>query len=259
MKKISEYFDDAFKVVAGLSIIFLLIGFFDLYFKYLFYGIFITNYINPSEILISSFENIFFTISLTMYLLFICYGFFSIFNEKLLFFEKQLPENNYKTPLFIKALEIFGLFIIPILTVIITYYTDSKEKAFDLFLLMIYYLICLIVFLSLIWVLLKLYIRFHENLKVTYFTNNKTKVSIFLLICILPFMILAKNYGLYFMNSFNKKNNTIIEFTFADNYKLTTNDSLYYLGKTDNFYFIWNKRQNKTAIYPSSEIKKIIQ
>ena len=77
-------------------------------------------------------------------------------------------------------------------------------------------------------------------------------------------ILLTVAIQLYRINSFkydslnDPKNLDKMDFYFSDLIKVSTNDSIKYLGKTEAFYFLWNRKSKVSTIYQAVDVKKVL-
>lgn len=87
--------------------------------------------------------------------------------------------------------------------------------------------------------------------------STGTTVRSFWIAGILAFVFLLIVLSLKIKRVSNNKSGKTSTFYLANDSTITTNDSIKFLGKTQGYYFLWNKNSNTSTIYPASEIKKI--
>lgn len=239
-------FDEFLKYIPAISLAAVFLASYDLYTYYHYFNIDIFSYIGVSEILIKSSTRL-----------------ASIMIELVL----ALMLNSWTTPLVDSASATenpkmrkrkFLLFIALtaiILSVLLVFPKFYHGK--NLQLISIEQWVRRILFLSM---LLNAYWFGSKKEKIEQLTNPKTLfASVFVFLSI--WVIISTYIGslntdrIKNLKEFPSKPNQ--EYTLTSGTAFNLGDSLRYLGKTDSYYFMWDKKLNSTIILPSSDIKFI--
>lgn len=242
-----EYVENFIKIATTISILALCIGFLQLEAFYLLFHINISNYIGVSEIVTTSFS---FLIS---YLIHLTISYF-IMKKWFIIFEKQNMHSSEETK--IKGFYLNAVLIISIIVTI--------PLLLEPFINLHYYVIIVVNFLAQIG-LINLIIYFvAKHVVYKKKTNFLRKINTHR-ISIMIFIIYLISFPLTFFYAYGQKifemaywkENVQTKIFLMDNSTIITNDSIKYLGKTDKFYFIYNRKSGLSSIYPAEEIKKI--
>lgn len=242
-KTLINLVEDTTKIIALLAIYILLTGFFQLFIYYELFNINITSYISTSEIILLSFSN----------LILILYFIGAVLALHLTYHFKIKPKDPDKAKASSNLIwyEVFLLVIILISAGIFAYIKKDDEYFYwMIFLLLMVATICInIVFLNKLLLGLKNGMRYTSKI----FFGGITMA--FITAFTILFADGIKIINIKFRKTFPQK----ISFQLKDGRMIAPKDSLYYLGKTENYLFIWNKNDDSTTIYPTSEIVKFVQ
>jgi hypothetical protein len=243
MPKIILYCENLMKVVSVLSVFLLIAGYIDIYTSFSFYHIDVTQYLNASEIIISSFTNI---VKAFLIVVFVLAGVLT-----LTFIIKYIFPYGSNKGIFL----MFILFTLFELGYVLYNYFSRDYIVFINSLISAVKILIYLIFLLLYYFSMPR-VEFKEVPREEY-----VPITIFLFISMFVItltFILLDNYNRFFNSKFGKKGNNVTELVLADR-KIVANDTLVLAGKTDGFYFLWNRKQNKTDIIPAGEVKEIIK
>lgn len=253
--KIIEYFKNFITIATVLSILALCIGFLQLEFFYLLFGINISNFIGVSEIITRSFSYLtwfFLPLACSSYLVrefFVNYtnistGKINDLNNlqksrKIAFIILRFPlPVLFLYIIYISVIHVLKISVNPIIELLIDFVSITA------FFFMIGFLMTL-----------KLY-----RSKFKYFQSESKFVGLRLFLLsysvVIPIALIVSLLFSFFALTY-VKDSTQTSIYFKDSTQINTNDSIKYLGKTDKFYFIFNRKSGVSSIYPAEEVKEI--
>lgn len=269
MNKYTRFFEDLLKVLAAISLILLIAAYIDLKTYYRFFGINISNYISTSEIIISSIDNLALVLfSLLLQLLLWLFFFDHLFD----YTEKDVDEhfkgklrpavifdNDLSMERFIKSKKI-RLIIISLL--ILTAISITTKNIFPKSVFATEFSPFVILNF---WIFTSLYLIFLPITRFLWKVSKKQEeyhpkmlVSFIVFLSIFMGTIWIKSH--FEANRIRKYGNSEnVEIILKDSLKIFPNDSIRYIGKTENYIFFWNKKTWTSTIYPVGDIKQIIQ
>ena len=109
----------------------------------------------------------------------------------------------------------------------------------------------LILFIIAIYINPRIYIRLNSRT-----ISNSRKRNTLAAIAVVEFWIFIAILGIN--ESYKRKHfNPEVTISFVDGHLLTTNDSLYYLGKTKTYLFTYSIKSNSTSVHPINGVDKI--
>lgn len=246
MKYINS-FEQFTKTAAVISIIIVSLGFMSLVVFYEFFHIDIFEFISISEIITTSFSlllSLFIPIFISFFILqkLLLNGWMYRNNLKVLYHTLSTP--FLKSTILLLAViiyvwfQLYGIFL-------------TRNS----FLIEIFNIVFATSFLitSSLATMITAFLYFHRKRKIVIL---KTKIIVLLAVIIfsLFFIVVTTNKALLLINSNQDKKTT---FYLNNSSKIVTNDTIKYLGKTQDYYFLWNKKSEVSTIYPASEIVKI--
>ncbi len=224
-----EGFSKLAQNIPAFTVVLVLFGFFNIYSYYLSFGIDITSYVEPSEILFS-FSSLFFNATLI-----ICtaavYTVGDLINDKL---NQWKP--NAKTLFKFLFGSIYFLFISFCTNLVYKIFPNSLETNTVLDSVRIFILLFVIIVAS--------------RWKSRPFSKYVFIVSVSLLI------LLQRNSQIHSLIVDDKQPFYQVELKFADS-NLTTDSTLLYVGSSSNYIFFWNVVKNSASVYPLKELKQI--
>ena len=265
MKKYTALFEDILKVFASLSILLIICGYIDIKTYYNYFGINISRYISSSEIIMASLDNLLIVFLLILIQLIIWLSFFNY-----LFDYTQEDINKYwgnkRRPVIddhsirrlfqSKRMKIFTLVILLLVVL------STLAKSFFLYnvLLAQFSLFIGITF----FIFFFLYLGFFtltkhlwDRIKDQKSYNPKLFISFLIFFPILAITVWVKNDFFVAKNVYRYGNKENIELLLENDLVVGANDSIRYLGRTDNYFFYWNKKNGDSKIYPLSQVKEI--
>lgn len=231
------------KIAAVFSIVIVFLGFVNLFFYYKAFNIEIFEYLSVSEVITTSFS--FFT-SLVIVSIFSSLIVWLILRTSWIYHPQKKVSYNY--------FFIISFLFVPLLILI------KLIKVENVSVFQILSLLYEILFMSFLFTSV-FHTNYMSSLKDEKVVERKKIASVnsikwtAIQVVILYFFLI-----LLFKISFIKyKNITTSTSTFflSNDSMITTNDSIKYLGKTEGYYFLWNKNSKASTIYPASEIKRI--
>lgn len=96
-----------------------------------------------------------------------------------------------------------------------------------------------------------------ETLKANKEYNGKVILSLLIFFSVCITTLWVKNS--FQFNRIRKfGNNKWVEIILDDKTKVTQTDTVRFVGKTEKYYFYWNKISKETIAYPSSEVVNVI-
>lgn len=232
MKLFNSYVESILKLITLITILVTAVGYIHLVWYYNQFNIQISQYVTISEIFIHSFGNVIFFLS----------GF--ILPIGLIFYK-------YYTREYVNKIEEIILFGVCILIYIGLWLFRNLIDDLTFQFITTSYMIMIVVF------------AFSSLIKDPIFKSQKLIKRILivntLLLIISGFVMLFFNFKksqqLIFKTGDVKKRVILIK---NDSKYIGLNDSLHFVGKTDNFYFLNDSIKKITIIYPASEIKTIM-
>ncbi|MDO9374552.1 MAG: hypothetical protein Q7T76_09045 [Ferruginibacter sp.] len=251
MRLFKDYEPEKFTKHFPIITIFLLItATSNLYFFYSYFNILIFEYISVSEIILSSFSVLllYFVIVLTSFVCLIL-----LLSD----LEKNYKDNTLSKNWFLNRLVWIFVSVVIVAAAFAEWHLSNLIKSSGLlgildflsqFILLTFYsfLIAFAIFQS-------AYDDYHKN-------NTPYSLSTIIATSMIFPLLLTMTFGNNKMFTRIQKfpNEYMTEFYFNDNSKIFTNDSIYYLGKTNSHYFFWNKSSKSSTIISASEIKKVV-
>jgi hypothetical protein len=267
MNKYTTFFEDIIKILAALSLILLICGYVDVKTYYGYFGINISGYISSSEILTASLDNLKIVIISLLIQLFIWLSFFNyLFNYTVedvnLYWQNKAKPKEYAQQLSMvrlfesKRMKIFVFLIILLLALSIVIKLIFPKSIFA---------IQLSLFMGItLWIFMCIYLAFFtvtkpmwDKLKKQKRYDPKLLISFIVFIPILVITIWVKNIAFVANNIRKYGNSERIELRLQNDSVISTNDSVRYLGRTENYVFFWNKNTWTSKIYPSGQVKEI--
>ena len=249
MERITSFFDDILKIAAGISLFLVICGYINIYSYYYFYSIDISPYINPSDLIVG-------IIPTFLYFLIVLVGtvpFLFLMLENVDVFE-NLQNEKYWLVLY-QICIFFVLFFIDVAQFVIiqeTVFRNKFEIGSSIVRTFHYY-----VWLAPIFIILIATAKFIKLENSLYSKYNLTLLRGALILGPLTPIFLILNNKI----SFDQRKNSVIQknavLNMANGKRLILTDSVILLGKSDNYYFLWNRISGEKEIISSSEIKEI--
>lgn len=270
MKKITTFLDDFLKMLAVFTVLLIITGYVDLKTHYDFFGINISNYISTSEILLFSIDHItavllFIFLQLIIWLIFFDYLFDYTDEDirkgwrmgerrpKLQFDHDEAIRRFFRNKK-LTAL-IFIIFALMVLTPIVQFLIPYNKTISQI---SIYILVNTFVILILYTIGIQLSRKLWLISKKQKVYHSKLLVSFVIFFPVLIFSTwLNSNLSANHLRKYG--NNSNIEITLQDYTKISSNDSIRYIGSTGSYHFFWTPTNLETIAYPTSQIKKIIR
>lgn len=268
MNKYTTFFEDLLKIFASFSLILLMAGYFDLKTYYNYFGINISSYVNASEILMASLDNLSIvifslTIQFIIWLSFFKYLFDYTEEDINMYWEGKRKPKEYSDDLTIirflgnKKIRIFILIQFIVFIIALIFKNIFPHSRFLL-------QFGLFVFINL-WIFMWIYMAWIQSTRIFYNIfkrqenySPKLLISFVVFVPTLLFTIWVKN-AMFVGNHLRKYGNKEkIEMILQNDSIISTNDSIRYLGKTGNYIFFWNKNTWTSTIYSSGQVKEII-
>lgn len=243
MKSIVLFFENFNKIFTGLTFFVIVIGYLDLYMYYKWFNIDIAEYLTVSEVIITSISNLFYAI-LYLVIPFISLEIFLHKSQDYLEDKKRFSRKQIVTLLII----ICSLLSISMIAGIALEKLNDNPK-----------LVLRFISQETTMILLALlggwgfYDVFRDSLK----KNFKYPIEVLSLLTIVLIYI-----TLIFYNAKNRrddvlaKNEKNIQIIFGSGITVATNDSIGFIGKTENYYFFYNRKQGTSNIYPCKDFKE---
>lgn len=251
------------KLSTVATLFLIVVGFIDLKLFYSPFGININNYISPSEILLLSLDSLFIILISTVFQLYVWYVLFKKIilteTEEPLFLEDKSLNFIINDRIFKAILKnrlflvnsislIFLLIVFTILRIkfpLIEFFRIARNFTGLNYLLFVFIVFAWFPSTRSVFQLLK--------------TKQYYDPKIFLIFLIFFSSILT---SIWVKNTFsaaevmkygNKSKVTIL----INNNPISNGDTLRYLGRTDNYFFFWNRITKESIVYPNSEVKEI--
>jgi hypothetical protein len=240
--------DNFSKAIAGLTVVFLCYGYYDLNIYYYYFGIHISDYIGVSEILVSSINNIFLSIITVVLPLGALAG--SISDMRTYYLKngttkKWLTKNR------------IGRFIIVLMFYLIILFFFRYILKQDNFRYFIYNVFIENIILMIVFILGTNFM--YELFLTEKYKDNPTPIPTILFYCLIVVLI----GQIFYLNSVKyeeviKNKNQNISILLPEGKTFTTNDSIRFVGKTEHFYFFTNVHTYQYSIFPASDVKSFI-
>lgn len=247
MKDVIDFIENIIKAITFITLFMVIVGFLDLYIYYQYFNITITEYLGFSEIIMLSVSNMFFIFLGVLTQTYILRPIILDFNKDALDGKntKSLLTNAFGTLL------LYGIifFIVASLSEKVIQIFFQPNFNFGLFSFLTFLFISIII----IFILFILFLKHFKNV-IDYRVNYILLIMVFVTIV---FQLIARNDETH-TKIISKKDPLKMDFYLNDTLKVTTNDSIKYIGKTERFYFLWNKNTNTSTIYPAVAIKKVV-
>lgn len=245
MNKIANLFEQLSKIIGGIVLYLLVAGFIDIVIRYYLFEIDITQYISASEIILSSFAKLLSTLKDVITLIFL---------GGIIDFIRSTFANKNRVKLFVPILLLELIIIAAYLieqqgniTIVNCIFLFFKTFVSALFSVVLYNLAYNF------WYILKdeTNVEFIELLKRTF-----SKIIIAILITVIIFSLL-NNFGFYLKSKYGRIKQNTTEFYLDNGKSILSNDTMIFIGKTNDYFFFWNKNSDGTEVYPAGEIKKV--
>ena len=232
MKLVNSYVDGILKLITLVTILVTAVGYIHLVWYYNQFNIQISQYVTISEVFIHSFGNvIFFLFGFIVPIGMIIYTYFS-----------SDRKNN---------LEVIILFGVSILLYIGICVFQNLIDALAFKFITTSYMIMIVVFIAPV-VFKDPFLKSNQIIKrILIFTISSMIIMGFVMLV----FIFKENQNSIFKNGNMLKKIVLIK---NDSKYIGLNDSLLFIGKTDNFYFLNDSVKKLSIIYPTSEIKAIM-
>ena len=264
MKKTISSLEDILKIITTSSLILIIGGFFDLKLYYARFGININEYIGASEILLSSIDKLAFVlfailIQLGIWLYLFEYLFDYNLSESLNDGERRPRKYHDETiHRFIKSKFLRIYFVILFIGTFITlaFYACFPTSVFWYYMRNFFGIN--------LWVAMCIYLgwlqgtkNLWDSLKSNEHYNAKVIVTLIVFVTIFASSVWIKNS---FLVNHIRKHGTgkNIELFLNENIRIASSDTSIYIGRTENYFFFWNKITHEATIYPNGEVKRTI-
>lgn len=237
MKELTELIERILKLLSLITLLITAIGFVHLIWFYHQYSIPISSYINLSEILLYSLGNVgIFIVSFLIPVSFILYVLIVRIKSK----DWKLQELNHRIIEFA-----FILFAIIAYLSLIIFQDLIGETAFK--------------FSNICYMLLLFLTASNNNLDLEIPKQKKLFKVLFIISTIIGIGSAVVMLFSSLKGNRESQNNEhhIVFLKLDDSTAIRSSDSIRYLGKTDGYYFLYNKKRKESLIYPSSRIKQI--
>lgn len=237
------------RFTAVLSFLIICLGFGSLILFYWFFNVAIAEYLSVSEIVVTSFS---FLLRMTFPVLAVV-----LFLQKTIidaWIERKDPKELYR--IMYKPFKIIQV-IIAILFLSLLLIPIIKYSLSDLSVQVIpeYY-----IFSGIILIILGYYtgvVKIIYNYAFSKTESNNLGYYKTVIIGLIATSIYLFIFSIYFRTENVKNSNLISSFHLSNDSTISTNDSIKFIGKTEGYYFLWNKKTKVSTIYPASEIKRI--
>jgi hypothetical protein len=262
MQKGSSFFDSILKIVAFLTVIIVIAGFLDQKFYYNRFGISINNYINASEILLSSIDKLALVlfsilIQLGIWLYLFKYLFEYDMHESLSDGEprprKYHDETIYRF-LKSKTLKICAAILFGGTLIVLVFYSLNPASRFWQFLRDFFFINT--------WIGMTLFMGWIQGTRslwehfITKGYDAKAAITFIVFSSTLVLALYINNASL-FVRIMKHGNPNNIEITLMNDKRVFQTDTIRYIGRTENYVFYWNRFTRQATIYPQGEIKQI--
>lgn len=252
-----EFFSKAIPLLTLLVIAF---GYFDLITYYNRFGIRISNFLDATEIILASINNLLVSVLAAIFIFLIWVSYFDYLFIKEVPFRGRRPQLFGSEPIrkfLIKKEFLVFFLVLGVSSILIVILRRLYNESEILFKLSVFSQSCYLTFIFafLIGIPLTEAILKSQGNQVSF----DTKVSLALIIFV-PTMFLSiimKNNTLF--NQIRKHGNfQKIALILDNNQKIIPTDTLRFIGNTKGFYFYWNKVSKHTLIYPAGKVDVII-
>lgn len=244
MKYPKELLERFVQITAVLSIIIVFLGFLNLLFYYNEFNFNIIDYISISEVITSSFS-LFLLLLLPFIIVFLIIRTFVLKTSQEIEDTKVHKMVNRFLAILLSTF-LFTILIMMILSLFGNKFMKEFYNGKSLYLIVTIYFLILSCFL----LIFRQYLK--ESIDIWFI--KKVPSMAFAFVCLLvAFYINSKRKALLIVDETD-----ITTFSFSNESILATNDSIKYLGKTEGYFFLWNKNTKESIIYPAFEIKKVV-
>jgi len=260
MRKTITFFDDFLKICAVSTLLLVIAGFIELTTYYSKFGVRISEFISTSEILLASFDRLGLVVfSLLIQMLLWLYLFNNLFDYNL----QESLKDGERRPLkyhdetihrFVKNKTIrifFGLLFIAVIVTLV-FYSINPQSAFWIFtkdLVLINYWIAMCLYLAWLQSTRKLW----EIMKTNKEYNGKVILTILVFFTIFIATLWVKNS--FQFNQIRKYGNPKpLQITLKDKTIIRQTDTIRFVGRTEKYFFYWDKITQQTNAYPLSEV-----
>ena len=236
MKELTEFVERILKLLSVITLLITAVGFIHLVWYYHLYNIPISQYINLSEVFIYSLGNVgIFLIAFLLPIVFIIKAVISRSREvKEVVIKRKFLQN-----------ELIFVFICCIAYLILRLFENIIGKTAIIFSTACYFF--LIGSYSLI-----------EQLDTDVVKKRKAfKVGLVIALITFGTSALMMLYSILFNNKPDSSKFPSVHLFLNDSTIISTSDTIRYLGKTDGYYFLYNKKSKQSIIYPASRIQQI--
>lgn len=246
MKSIINFFESFSKTISGLSILLLCLGYFDLWSYYIRFDISIVEYIGVSEIIFSSFENLLLNLLQLVGPVIAVRVLAQVVGE---YYTKTNSERNWVLSKGGIKFLVINILAFVLLIFLIRVIPLSKIEIFQFLFLQLFLFLIASIFII---------ISISEN-KLDIERRKKDVITTTIISCVLilflneHLILLSKKYS----NVINVKNQPKMILYIKDSTFINFEDSIGYIGKTNGYYFTYNKNSNTTNVYPVALIKSI--
>jgi hypothetical protein len=233
-------FDLSIKII-GPFLIFL--GVLRQFIFYKFFGINILPFLTLSEIVISFFDNIFLLTIITIVFILTAFLFRHPIRKA-----KRLHklESNINIEIRRNYTIYYILSLVLILTLLPLFFAQKKP----LLLIILNVALFLLIILSLYFFSKKSISIDNEGFRIN---ENVSKLSPLIMAIILTWIVFA--FTSVEISQVKNNKNVQVVMMLKDSTTLSSNSKLYYLGKTDNYFFLFNDQDRSTEIIPKDEVK----
>lgn len=231
------------KLAAAVSILLVIFGYLGLVLFYITFNIDVSSFISISEIITISFS------FLITFLIPLVISFF-IMREWLIVFRNQNSAftNQYKG-FYLNAVIILSLVFSGLI------FLEPFINLYNYLGFLINFLALIALYNIVIHQLFKIILKSNKQAFKKYYMTEISKFTLIMYLLSAP-LTLFYAYGSKFTRVLLTKDSVKTKIYLNNNSVIVTNDTLKYLGKTEKYFFIWNKKSKTSTIYPVSEVSK---
>ena len=263
MRKTISFFDDFLKISAVSTLLLFIAGFVELKSYYSKFGISINEYITTSEVLFFSFDRLALVIfSLLIQMVIWLYLFNYLFDYDL---EESIKDGERRPKLYHdetihrffknKLVRLFWIILIIGTIVTLTFNSIFPQDSFWTFtkdFFFINYWIAICIYLAWLQTTRKIW----EGIKKNSEYNGKVILTILIFFTVFVTTLWVRN-SFQFNRIRKYGNEKAIQITLNDKTIISQNDTIKFVGKTENYFFYWNKSKRQATAYPASEVTEI--
>jgi hypothetical protein len=258
MTRTITFFDHALKISAVVSILLFLVGYIDLKTYYGFFGINISSYLDTSEIVLASIDNLVVTIiASSIQFAFWLFFFNYLFTGDSPLIRRPKEYHNEAAARFFASKKTIVFTIVMLTTLLIatvlsTIFPNNEtvlQIRVFVFASFFIYMGVFMIGVSLTNTLLNFLQKFGNY-------NPKVIITFLVFIPTILFTVYVKN-GLMYLNIRKFGNNPKHIITFSDKKIIYETDTIIYIGRCNSYIFYWNPKKERNYIFPSSKIDEI--